>query len=372
MNIKCTFRNQTAYRLMSALLAFALVFGLSVAAPKISGEAADPIDFNRTCSLKALAGSPEQAEELAGKLRIDLYQVASAQPVSVYDTYSYEFLPGFEEAEGMYNAKEPDWQSVAQKAAELVFAEDSGIQPVVSGMAEDLFSDLNCGLYLIIARGDGLEAAEYRTTVKQKDEEGNVREKLATLAYSDTRTYTYEPELISLPSRQATAEDGTIHNTTAGDGAWIYDMSVTLKPSEEPRYGSLEIVKTLQSYETGSEATFIFQIDAVLNGENVYSNVIPITFTSAGENRVVIDRIPVGAQVTVKEVYSGLHYEVETPDTVTPGQPIQLDRVLQVDFTNAYADKPGEGGAITNRFEYTLENGWKWEKQPAQDSADGA
>lgn len=372
MNIKFTFRNQAAYRLMSVLLAFALVFGLSVAAPKISGEAADPIDFNRRCSLKALAGSPEQTEELAGKLRIDLYQVASAQPVSVYDAYSYEFLPGFEEAEGMYDEKEPDWQSMAQKAAELVFAENSGIQPAASGMAEESLSDLNCGLYLIVARGDGLEAAEYRTTVKQKDEEGNVKEKLATLAYSDTHTYTYEPELVSLPSRQATAEDGTIHNTTAGDGAWIYDMSVTLKPSEEPRYGLLEIVKTLQSYETGSEATFIFQIDAVLNGKNVYSNVIPITFTSAGENRVVIDRIPVGAQVTVKEIYSGLHYEVESPDTVAPGQPIQLDRVLQIDFTNAYVEKPGEGGAITNRFEYTMEDGWKWEKQTAQDPADGA
>lgn len=371
MNIERTARNRKVCRGAGVFLAAALVFGLIFAAPGLSGEAADPIDLNKRCSLKALAGSPEQEKELAGKLRVDLYRIASAQPVSGYDTYSYEFLPGFEEAEGLYDPKSPDWRAMAQKAAELVFSEGSGIQPAASHMAEEEFSDLDCGLYLVVARGEGLEADEYKASVKQKDETGNVQEKLVTYAYSDTHTYIYEPELVSLPSKQVTAQDGNVQNTTAGNDAWSYEITVTLKPSEEPRYGSLEIVKTLQSYETGSEATFIFQIEAVLDGENVYSNVIPITFTSAGTNRVVIDRIPVGAQVTVKEVYSGMGYEAVSPEALTLDQPIQLDRVLQAEFTNVYADAPGDGGAVTNRFEYTIENGWKWEKLPAKSTEDG-
>lgn len=374
MNIERTCQNQKVHRILTAFLVSVLAFSLFLAVPGLSGAAADPMDWNHACSLRALAGNEAQMADLKDKLQIDLYQIASAEQVSGYDTYTYVFnIAGFEEIGELYDSKELDWPAMAQKAAELVLAENSGIQPTVSGLAEETVSVPGFGLYLLIARGKDLQIDEYRTTVKQKDEEtGNVQEKIATLAYSDTRTYTYEPELVSIPSKQVTAEDGEIQNTTGGNGEWLYDMSVTLKPNEGPRYGSLEIVKELLSYEAGSEATFIFQVDAVLNGEKVYSNVIPITFDSAGKNTVVVDRIPVGAQVTVTEIYSGVSYEVVSPVTVTPAGVITLEGMLQADFTNTYTDTPGDGGAITNRFEYTIDNGWNWQKIPAQSGADGA
>lgn len=369
MNIEGGFRGQGVHRIAAALLVTVLAFGLLFRVSGLSGAAADPIDFDHACSIRAIAGSPEQAADLAGKLQIDLYRIAAAEEVSVYDTYSYTFEPDFEEVEEIYHkdSEQPDWKRMAQKAAELIFAENSGIQPAASGLAGETVPVPGCGLYLVIARGRELSVEEYKTTVRQRDDDtGEAVEKIATSAQSDTCTYIYEPELVSIPNKAA--EEGTLLNTTAGNGTWIYEVDVTLKPTEE-RFGSLEIVKELQGYETGSEAVFVFQIDAVLNGENVYSNVVSITFGSAGEKSVIVDRIPAGAQVTVTEIYSGAGYKVVSPITVTPADLISVKDILKVHFTNDYADTPGAGGGITNHFEYVID-GWEWNAEPEQQNAD--
>ena len=107
----------------------------------------------------------------------------------------------------------------------------------------------------------------------------------------------------------------------------------------------------------------------MLNGENVYSNVVSITFGSAGEKSVIVDRIPAGAQVTVTEIYSGAGYKVVSPMTVTPADLISVKDILKVHFTNDYADTPGAGGGITNHFEYVID-GWEWNADPEQQNAD--
>lgn len=374
MNIEGGFRGQSVHRMMAALLVTVLAFGLLFGVSGLSGAAADSIDFNHACSIRAIAGSPEQAADLAGKLQIDLYQIAAAEEVSGYDTYSYTFAPDFEEVEEIYHkdSEQPDWKGMAQKAAELIFAENSGIQPAASGLAEETVPVPGCGLYLVIARGSDLSVEKYKTTVEQM-EEGKIQKKITTLAYSADCTYIYEPELVSIPNKAA--EDGTLLNTTAGNGTWMYAMDVTLKPTEK-RFGSLEIVKELMSYEKGSEAVFVFQIDAVLNGENVYSNVVSITFDSAGEKSVIVDRIPAGAQVTVTEIYSGAGYKAVSSVTVTPADTISVKNILKVSFTNDYAGTPGGGGAVTNHFEYKKDNvnarysEWKWNAEPEQQGAD--
>lgn len=350
-------RRRNLRQIMSAFLVFVLAFGMVMTVPGLSG-AARAVDFNAACSLNVQPGNQEQSAELAGKLRIDLYQVAQAKPVEGQDTYIFEFLPGFEEAERLYKDESPDWAAVAQKAAEYVFAEDSGIQAAASGMAQTDISVPACGLYLVIARGEELEVNEYLTTVKQRNGAGEVEERIATTAYSDTHIYTYAPELAAVPGRQIAGTDGTIQNTTGGNGPWIYRMAVTLKPEETPRYGKLEIIKQLGSYEMSREATFIFQVDAVLNGENVYSNVIPVTFTSAGEKKVLVDRIPAGAQVTVEEIYSGANYKVESAKLQMPQQTISVQEVVSVTFVNNYDETDNGGGAIINHFEYSDLNGW--------------
>ena len=60
-------------------------------------------------------------------------------------------------------------------------------------------------------------------------------------------------------------------------------MTVTLKPERSERYGSLEIVKTLQTYETKDPATCVLQVEATLgegeSAQKVYSDVVSLSFT---------------------------------------------------------------------------------------------
>lgn len=210
-------------------------------------------------------------------------------------------------------------------------------------------------MYLVIARGS--EIADYVT--KAVDETGS--EKLATIAWSDEYVYTYLPELISLPGKEAV--DGTI--STANPGDWLYDASATLKPSQSLRFGSLEIVKTLTSYETSGPADFVFQVEAYKDetkAEVVYSNVVRLSFTGAGsQSTVLADVIPVGAYVEVTEVYSGASYSLVGEATATAV--IQAAETAQVSFTNEYNSSGNHGGAVTNRFDYSSESGWGWTQE---------
>ena len=91
-----------------------------------------------------------------------------------------------------------------------------------------------------------------------------------------------------------------------GTDEWLYDPVIGLKAEREEQYGSLIIEKTLSSYnESLGSVDFVFQVEADKNGEAVRSTVERIRFNGAGTQSVVVDRIPVGAQVTVTEVYSG-------------------------------------------------------------------
>ena len=57
----------------------------------------------------------------------------------------------------------------------------------------------------------------------------------ATIANSHTYKYTFAPELVSLPTKEAN-ETGVI--STGNPGDWIYDAHVTLKPSQDVRLKS--------------------------------------------------------------------------------------------------------------------------------------
>lgn len=340
-------------RLAGSLLAFLLVAGAVLFTPSLDGEAG-AVDFDRACSLTVAPGNGELEEDLAGAhVVVDLYQVAQAQPVSGQDTYTYAFLEGYQEAEAIYqeNQENADWTRMAQAAAKAAL---EGKTPILAAAAVDApMKDLGCGLYLVIARGSDLE--DYKVSVKEEDG----TEDIATIANSSAYTYTYAPALVSLPGKER--EDGA-PTTAADSGAWLYDMSVTLKPSQTVRHGSLEIVKTLQSYETRDPATFVFEVEAVLNGSVVYSNVVSLSFTEAGQKSAVLEGIPVGAEVTVREVYSGTAYKLVTEESQTAT--IVANEVASVAFTNDYDENHRGGGAVTNRFENREDTGWDWTPIP--------
>ncbi|EOS80852.1 hypothetical protein C817_01182 [Dorea sp. 5-2] len=349
-------------RLTGSLLVFAMTLGLIAATPGLNG-AAKAVDFNKACSLTVAPVAPENTD-MANDLKkanvvVDLYKVADAEPVSGYDAYTYKFLDGYQELKDVYdsNPDNADWREMAQDAAQYALEKGTPVREAVPVDTE--IGELGCGLYLLIARGADVE--NYKTTVKQED--GS--ESIATLAYSERYKYTYAPELISLPSKQDV--DG--NHTTAGNGDWMYSMSVSLKPGQSLRNGPLRIIKTLESYETGDPATFVFRVTARFNGEEVYKNDVEITFTPEdvlGQKSVVLeDKIPVGAEVTIEEIYHGGNdYEQVSISpangtvTIAPADEANPDNVVSVEFTNRYKDTDHGSGSVTNEFNHT-ENGWQ-------------
>ncbi len=340
-----------------------------LAASKPCG-AAKAVDFNRVCTLKVEPGSGEILEDLfEAQVVVDLYKVADASKVPGQDTYGYSIPEG--SSYEMLNLEEitdnAQWKSLAQEAAAIAL---SGQEPDVEGI--ETFGgesgELEAGLYLVIARG--ADEPDYVTAVKSEEEpdeaqggEGQEAEMLiATIAHSDNYIYTFLPELVSLPGKlPVEGEDGPVYNTSnAGD--WIYDMNVVLKPSQSVRYGSLEIEKTLLSYETTNPATFVFSVEAAMGDRIVYSDVVSLSFTEPGSKTALLEKIPVGAQVRAEEIYSGSSYALETDEAVSVV--IEAEETASATFINDYDSRRTNGGAVTNHFEYETESGWIWTQIP--------
>ncbi|HBN55403.1 MAG TPA: hypothetical protein DD414_01375 [Lachnospiraceae bacterium] len=351
-------------RVLCPVLACVLALGTVVAAPlwKEEVQAAGVIDLEKKCSVTVTpmdaAGDSEFLEDFAkADVVVDLYQVAKAKEVAGYDTYTYDFESDYkslEEAALKENITNEEWKALAQDAAKIAVGAEDGttLTPVLAGQELSTpIKDLDCGLYLVIARGRNLtEAAKY---VKYTETEDG-KKVLDTIAMFSQYIYTFAPILISLPTKESV--DGSI--STANPGDWIYDPTISLKWEADRRFGPLEIVKSLQAQEMSEPATFVFSVEAVLDGENVYSDVVTITFTEPGEQVVLIeDKIPVGAEVTVTEVYSGAVYTIlnDVSQTVT----IAADQVVGVQFINNYSRTEHGGGSVVNHFDHT-DAGWSW------------
>ena len=130
------------------------------------------------------------------------------------------------------------------------------------------------------------------------------------------------------------------------------------------------------SFRTGSPATFVFTVEAVLHDNIVYSNAVSMTFDGPGiQSELIADRIPVGAQVTVTEVYSGAAYQVAAGSaqvqtvTMANADAGSADFANIASFQNVYDGSGREGAAITNHFEY-MDDGegliWNWTQNPGR------
>lgn len=351
----CSILGKSGHALIALALSLVLLFGLS----EWSVENARAVKLDQACSLTV---SPGDIEDLANaEVVLDLYQVAKAIPVSGYDTYAYDTVAPYQELESILddgeNLTNQVFQTLAQQAAEITFNSGSTVTKTIDGApVNEKIPDLEAGLYLLVARGP--EINNYVKTIQ--DETG--AKKLATVAWSDEFVYSFLPELISLPGKAADADGGV---NTANPGEWIYDAAATLKPEQSVRFGSLEIVKKLTSYNTEKAASFVFEIEAYTDetkAERVYSNVVSIDFSAPGQKSVVLkDVIPVGAYVEVTEVYSGATYSLVSDATVSTV--IQAEELASVSFTNDYNHSGNHGGAVTNHFDYSEESGWGWTQE---------
>ncbi len=340
--------------------ALALLLGMAM----LLAYPAAAVDLNASCTVTVEANSTEYADDLEkADVVIDLYRVADAAPVG---ENGYELLPtGVFSDLVITDAQDSDeWQVLTQEAAELALALGS---PTVSDapLGEPITltnggTPLSTGLYLMIARGRGVD--DYSTTVLNDREEST----LVTVAMSDDYEYLFAPQLLAIPAEvqesapeEAPVPEGGESGQPVTDGTpdiiWVYDVDVALKLDRLPLYSDIEVFKTLTTYEAAEPATFVFDVQATLDGTMIYSNVASLTFTAPGTKSVLLQRIPVGAMVTVREVYSGAHYSLQSAATQTAT--IVAGTTARVDFVNEYNGSATGGHGITNNFTY---DGYTW------------
>ena len=170
-------------------------------------------------------------------------------------------------------------------------------------------------------------------------------------------TYDFTPYLVSLPNNYYSKENP--------DDTWVYNVTTGMKPQQTLRYGDLEIVKDLTEYNASlKDALFVFQVEGTRNGKQIYSDVVSIKFDEAGKKSVLVEDLPAGTVVTVKEVYAGGSYSNTSGDTqeaVIAAEGV-TDNPASVSFTNTYNGKLIPGTGIVNHFE-NKDGEWSWEQQ---------
>lgn len=376
---------------VSVLMAAALAFGAPAAL------AAEPLDLETPNTLtvqlkdeyaKDLAkAAPAEGEETEGKdpltapAVVDLYRVADAEKIPGVDGYTYKFGADFEalantfskDIEGLTPADQQElkataWLDLAQQAAALLFPETAKEKPALEPAFADkelgAIGELPAGLYLIVPHGKGLTPEQYVERIPGKGPEA--AETVVTKAFSDLYEYSFTPYLVSLPGRAVAADvngDTTGGDTSDGNG-WSHAVTSVLKVSQEPRYGQLRIRKSINAYEDGKPATFVFEIKAVKgegeDAETVYSNVVGLTFDGSKSQEVTLDRIPAGSTVTVTEVYSGAAYTADVP--VREDLVITAEETAEAVFSNTHNDRNGGGYGANNHYEFTDRAGFPaWE-----------
>lgn len=320
MNMIC--KKKKGSVLAATMAAALLVTGIS------SIYGAPGVEPDRTCSLSfELDGQYKELEELI--IPVDIYRVASIDVTGQYTTMEgYETLD-FADIDDQTTAEE--WEKLSNEAVSLAEL----MEPTVSlNIQKDEETGKAAGA------AEGLETGMYLVKAQSVDAQEN--------------HYDFTPYLISLPNN---------HYYTTGDDSWVYDVVTGLKPEQTPLYGSLQINKILQTYNATLEgASFIFSVEAVRNGQSVYSNVVSLQFDAAGEKSLVIEGLPAGAEVTVTEVYTGASYtavsEKEQRVTIPTGG---AKEPAEVTFINDHDDRMNGGTSVVNHFTY--EDGvWNWEQ----------
>lgn len=397
------------------LAALSLAIGVVAVNPALSAAAA-PLELDRTnCSLTINPEDPNKKDEdkFGEDLRssgvvVDVYRVAAAVKTPGYDSYTYELNEAYKDLPLKENPTSADeWQKLAQAAAAVVLgpvdadgrfqgpAANAELELVASNVdiakLDEVKPDSNkvfplkTGLYLLIAHGSDLTTpAAYATQIEQTVGETATTTvtKTVTIANSARYQYTFEPQLVSIPGRPDAGNGDSTGGGTANRGEWQYNMVVNLKPQRSQRYGDLEIVKSLLTYDnTKDSPLFVFEVIGTLDNQEVYREYESITFTAAGQETVRLTGIPATATVTVTEVYSGAGYRLEEGVAATQGANGEIvigadDVVSTAPFVNTSDDERKGGHGIRNNFTYDegtegnrSSSGWQWTPTPAQGTA---
>ncbi len=351
-------------RILACTLALGLCIGGGFLSPLFT-DAADKLDLDHACSLKTIATSSTDKEFLADVAKadvvVDIYKIADAEKKTGYDFYTFKVADAYKD-----KVKIPDttdskvWSDIAQVAAGIVKDSQKTATPITPDATEKAGKEipgLKGGLYLVLARGSAVIDYFDETESTVTDANGNTTTKkdIVTVAYGDANVYKFVPEVVALPTKAPDPVTGEIN--TAANTDWIYSATISLKPSWEPRYGKLKIIKDLLTYEKSEDTYFIFSVDAKKKVgdeiKTVFSNVYTLRFSKTGKEELIIDKLPAGCDVTVTEVYSGCNYKLVSDETQQVV--ILADDLVTVTFVNDYEHRDKHCGALTNHFDPVLD-----------------
>ena len=303
----------------------------------VNTQAADRIETGRLCSLTVKVDT----ESTAGDFTADLGQMSL--PVARYKVADVDASGRYTELEGFQglglggisaSTTAQEWLDMAEAAYGKITDETQKTEEIFVAGGTGSVGNLATGMYLVVPEETFNQDYSYK--------------------------YTFTPYLTALP--------GNLY-AQGGTDEWLYDPVIGLKAEREEQYGSLIIEKTLSNYnESLGSVDFVFQVEAVKNGETVRSTVERIRYNGAGTQSVVVEKIPVGAQVTVTEVYSGASYkpegEVVQETTIVAQQLVDAGQAVAatVSFNNKYDDRLIPGTGVVNHFDPPQEEGddWNW------------
>jgi len=315
----------------------------------------------------------------SGKLTIELYKIAPAAKDPDYVTYTYPFdsaftVPGYDlgkysgTAAGTKYLKDivaTDWEYLAQTLAGKV-KESTTISAKYTGTFGQKIENMDAGLYLVLARGTELTDKNdyFKELEAETGTETETTSKLCTVMEAGEYIYYFTPVLVAVPSTNVKTDE----SMKTSDADWKFNLDVYLKPTEKPFKGKLKITKEVEVLEdredntqvqTVTPMTAVFRItgwkseqDMKDGKPSVYSNVASITIPNG--TPVILDNIPIGTYVEVKEIYTGAGYKLTSAEKVYKEitKPTKEDEsdIVTFAFTDTFDRRITKGYGVLNSF----------------------
>ena len=375
-------------RTLAVLLSMILLLAL---AP--SGFAVD-LKAPNTLTVNFVPENSDFGNDLkTARIQVDLYQLAAAVPDVISDSYHYDVpetdnghpfwaaltqLQGdLADAEKLEDQNNRDtvfdkFEPYAQTFAGIVLDRHPEIPVTRSelAVAENTtitVDNLDAGLYLLIIHGaglttkDGVPETGYVVKTEQASGETGTDKTVtyATRVVTDDYEYLYRPQLLTVPTK-VSEENEQQYNTAYGN--WVNTLTIYAKPTREANNGDLKIIKNVNN-PGPDPVDFVFEVSWLGKDRIPVTKVVSMTFE--GETRkeyVLANTVPIGTEVTVTEVHSGIGYTAEISSrtativaTPTPTEgaasadSADSAGIAEVVFTNDHTG-PGGGHGILNRF----------------------
>ena len=375
-------------RTLAVLLSMILLLALAPSGFAVNLEAPNTLTVNFVPENSDFGNDLKTA-----RIQVDLYQLAAAVPDVISDSYHYDVpetdnghpfwaaltqLQGdLADAEKLEDQNNRDtvfdkFEPYAQTFAGIVLDSHPEIPVTRSelAVAENTtitVDNLDAGLYLLIIHGaglttkDGVPETGYVVKTEQASGETGTDKTVtyATRVVTDDYEYLYRPQLLTVPTK-VSEENEQQYNTAYGN--WVNTLTIYAKPTREANNGDLKIIKNVNN-PGPDPVDFVFEVSWLGKDRIPVTKVVSMTFE--GETRkeyVLANTVPIGTEVTVTEVHSGIGYTAEISSrtativaTPTPTEgaasadSADSAGIAEVVFTNDHTG-PGGGHGILNRF----------------------